>query len=110
MPTYGSIERRGLRTSMWLANAYGGLTAATAKQLLARDTIAKELPTKGGIDGTVYGRGATATGSYLCHHMRRMSNAIVTADAESIAAEADKRIRIAEPLGDLPTTAADAGC
>ena len=42
--------------------------------------------------------------------MRRISNAIVTADAESIAAEADKRIRIAEPLGDLPTTAADAGC
>ena len=61
--------------------------------------------------GTVYGRGATATNSYLCHHiLRRISNAIVTADAESIAAEADKRIRIAEPLGDLPTTAADAGC
>ena len=68
---------------------------STAKPCpLRSDTIAKELPTKGGIDGTVYGRGVTATDSYLCHHMRRISNAIVTADAESIAAEADKRIRI----------------
>ena len=50
--------------------------------------LSLELPTKGGIDGTVYGRGATATDSYLCHHMRRISNAIVTADAESIDSSA----------------------
>ena len=68
-------------TSLWFANGYGGLSAATAKELGRCDAIAKDKKVN---DTTHYGTGAAATSSYICHHTRRISNAIVASDARCI--------------------------
>ena len=95
---YTDGERvKNRNTSLWLANGYGGLSAATAKELGRCDAIAKDKKVN---DTTHYGTGAAATSSYICHHTRRISNAIVASDARCIENAFAMRAAASLPLGD----------
>ena len=95
---YTDGERvKNRNTSVWFANGYGGLSAATAKELGRCDAIAKDKKVN---DTTHYGTGAAATSSYICHHTRRISNAIVASDARCIENAFAMRAAASLPLGD----------